>query len=82
MQLIRGSSSFCRSLYFNSLQVELHGRALLPVGAEEQVVVVRDDEPTSIVAYFLSTRSGSFTSPLMDALLASSVFQSHVLKVL
>ena len=39
-----------------SLQVELHGRALLPVGADEQVVVVRDDEPTSIVAYFLSTR--------------------------
>lgn len=38
------------------VQVELHGRALLPVGAEEQVVVVRDDEPTSIVAYFLSTR--------------------------
>ncbi|KAK9860376.1 hypothetical protein WJX84_010202 [Apatococcus fuscideae] len=37
-------------------KVELHGRALLPVGAEEQVVVVRDDEPTSIVAYFLSAR--------------------------
>lgn len=34
------------------------GRALLPQGAGDRVVVVRDDEPTSLVAYALSSRCG------------------------
>jgi hypothetical protein len=36
--------------------LQVSGRALLPPGVEERVVVIRDDEPTSVVAYFLSTR--------------------------
>lgn len=35
---------------------DLLGRALLPPGVHNRVVVVHDDEPTSIVAYFLSTK--------------------------
>jgi hypothetical protein len=37
-------------------RVELSGRALLPGGADGARVAIFDDEPTSIVAYFLSTR--------------------------
>lgn len=40
---------FCR--------VSLPGRALLPAGISDTVVPIFDNEPTSIVAYFLSTRS-------------------------
>ena len=38
------------------VQIKLSGRALLPPGVGDRVVVVRDDEPTSIVAFFLSSR--------------------------
>ncbi|KAK9819645.1 hypothetical protein WJX72_000689 [[Myrmecia] bisecta] len=36
-------------------RVEVHGRALLPAGPD-LVVIVRDDEPTSLIAYALATR--------------------------
>lgn len=42
--------------------VELAGRALLPGLADDIVVVVHDDEPTSIIAYFLSTRQAQSPS--------------------
>ena len=37
-------------------RVELCGRALLPPGVDDLVLAIFDDEPTSIIAYFLSTR--------------------------
>lgn len=37
-------------------KVELSGRALLPGGADGMRVAVFDDEPTSIIAYFLATK--------------------------
>lgn len=37
-------------------RVELSGRALLPGGADGMRVAIFDDEPTSIVAYFLATK--------------------------
>ncbi len=37
-------------------QVELPWRALLPPGVDDLVLAIHDDEPTSIVAYFLATR--------------------------
>jgi hypothetical protein len=37
-------------------RVELGGRALLPPGIDDIVLSIFDDEPTSIVAYFLSNR--------------------------
>ena len=40
----------------NTLQVELLGRALLQPGVDERIVVVRDDEPTSLLAYALSSK--------------------------
>ena len=36
--------------------MELQHRALLQPGVEERIVVVRDDEPTSLLAYALSSR--------------------------
>lgn len=39
-----------------NVQVNLFGRALLPPGIGDRIVVVRDDEPTSIIAFFLSSR--------------------------
>ncbi len=36
--------------------IRLAGRPFLPPGIDDRVVVVRDDEPTSVIAYFLSTR--------------------------
>lgn len=38
------------------LQIKVSGHALLPPGVGDRVVVVRDDEPTSIIAYALSSR--------------------------
>lgn len=38
-------------------RVELCGRALLPPGVDDLVLSIFDDEPTSIIAYFLATRS-------------------------
>ena len=38
------------------MQVELRSRALLAMGAGDIVVPVFDDEPTSIIAYALSSR--------------------------
>jgi len=38
------------------LQVELLGRALLQPGVDERIVVVRDDEPTSLLAHALSSK--------------------------
>eukprot|EP00891_Asterochloris_glomerata_P002007 jgi/Astpho2/2007/Aster-x0093 len=38
-------------------KVELTGRALLPPGVDDTIVPVFDDEPTSLVAYSLTTRS-------------------------
>ncbi|GAB4817632.1 hypothetical protein N2152v2_004678 [Parachlorella kessleri] len=37
-------------------KVELSGRSLLPPGLEGMHVTIFDEEPTSIIAYFLSTR--------------------------
>lgn len=37
-------------------QMRLKGRALLQPGVDDRVVVVRDDEPTSLVAFALSSR--------------------------
>ena len=36
--------------------MELQHRALLQPGMDERIVVVRDDEPTSLLAYALSSR--------------------------
>ena len=36
--------------------MHLAGRALLPPGVGERCLVVRDDEPTSLVAYALVSR--------------------------
>lgn len=41
------------------MQVELHSRALLAMGAGDIVVPVFDEEPTSIIAYALSSRQAS-----------------------
>lgn len=41
------------------MQVELQHRALLQPGVDERIVVVRDDEPTSLLAYALSSRQAS-----------------------
>ena len=38
------------------LQVELLDRALLQPGVDERIVVVRDDEPTSLLAHALSSK--------------------------
>ncbi|KAK9796713.1 hypothetical protein WJX73_010097 [Symbiochloris irregularis] len=40
----------------SAAQMKPSGRALLPPGVGDRVVVVRDDEPTSIIAYSLSSR--------------------------
>ena len=37
-------------------QMRQSGRALLPPGVDGRIVIVRDDEPTSLIAYALSTR--------------------------
>ena len=42
-----------------TVQVELRSRALLAIGAGEVVVPIFDDEPTSIIAYALSSRQAS-----------------------
>lgn len=39
-------------------------RALLPPGIEDRIIIVHDDEPTSIVAYFLSTKYAPRALPL------------------
>ena len=44
----------------NGHQVELLGRALLQPGVDDRIVVVRDDEPTSLLAYALSSRQASW----------------------
>lgn len=41
------------------VQVELHSRALLAIGAGDIVVPVFDDEPTSIIAYALCSRQAT-----------------------
>ena len=41
------------------MQVELQHRALLQPGIDERIVVVRDDEPTSLLAYALSSRQAA-----------------------
>lgn len=37
-------------------RVELGGRALLPPGIDDLVLSIFDDEPTSIISYFLANR--------------------------
>jgi hypothetical protein len=37
-------------------KVELSGRSLLPPGLDDVHVTIFDEEPTSVIAYFLSTR--------------------------
>ena len=39
-----------------AIQVELRSRALLAIGAGDIVVPIFDDEPTSIIAYALSSK--------------------------
>ena len=46
----------CADPVHASRQVELPWRALLPPGVDDLVLAIHDDEPTSIVAYFLATR--------------------------
>lgn len=36
--------------------MQVFGRALLPPGIQDRIVVVHDNEPTSVVAYFLSKK--------------------------
>ncbi len=43
------------------------GRSLLVPGVDDRVVVVRDDEPTSLVAYALSSRCAVFPSTYQGA---------------
>lgn len=38
------------------VQIRLMGRSLLVPGLDDRVIVVRDDEPTSLVAYALASR--------------------------
>lgn len=38
------------------MQVELLGRAMLQPGVDERIVVVRDDELTSLLAHALSSK--------------------------
>ena len=52
LSLLRGTETW----QGNPLQVELLGRALLQPGVDERIVVVRDDEPTSLLAYALSSK--------------------------
>ncbi len=47
-------------------QVRLAGRALLPPGVDGRVVIVRDDEPTSLIAYALSMRCASAAPSLLE----------------
>ncbi len=44
------------SLITAAMQVELRSRALLAIGAGDIVVPIFDDEPTSIIAYALSSK--------------------------
>lgn len=44
------------SLMTAAIQVELRSRALLAIGAGDIVVPIFDDEPTSIIAYALSSK--------------------------
>jgi len=44
------------SLMTAAMQVELRSRALLAIGAGDIVVPIFDDEPTSIIAYALSSK--------------------------
>lgn len=37
-------------------QIKLNGRALLPLGVDERAVIVHDNEPTSAVAFSLSSK--------------------------
>ena len=46
----------CEAHCVSPVQVELTGRALLPPGIDDTIVPVFDDEPTSLVAYSLTTR--------------------------
>ena len=41
------------------MQVELRSRALLAMGVGEVVVPIFDEEPTSIIAYALTSRSAA-----------------------
>lgn len=51
-------------------QMHLVGRALLQPGVGERVLVVRDDEPTSLVAYALTSQCAPSLSSLLSALRA------------
>ena len=44
------------------MQVELRSRALLAMGVGEVVVPIFDDEPTSVIAYALCSRSAACSS--------------------
>jgi hypothetical protein len=52
-----GSSSSSSSGLQQKARVALPGRALMPAGINDTVVPIFDSEPTSIAAYFLSSRS-------------------------
>ena len=53
---------YCLTIWCCVRQVELRSRALLAMGAGDIVVPVFDDEPTSIIAYALSSRQASIPS--------------------
>lgn len=53
-------------------QVRLAGRALLPPGVDGRVVVVRDDEPTSLIAYALSMRCAPAAPSMLERAPAST----------
>lgn len=53
------------------MQVELHSRALLAMGVGDIVVPVFDEEPTSIIAYALSSRQASVVPAIQAASLAA-----------
>ncbi|BDA49325.1 probable 1-phosphatidylinositol-3-phosphate 5-kinase FAB1C [Coccomyxa sp. Obi] len=57
----------------NGQEIRLVGRSLLVPGVDDRVVVVRDDEPTSLVAYALSSREyGQFLANLRAGILNGS----------
>ncbi len=53
---IVGAHALTPNLITVAMQVELRSRALLAIGAGDIVVPIFDDEPTSIIAYALSSK--------------------------
>ena len=74
MTLVCGTCINTRDSYGLTLQIMLNGRALLAPGVDNRVVVVRDDELTSVIAYFLSSQC----APLFRC---TKCIQSHCLRM-